>query len=85
MTNGGLNHVMWHCSGLADFTNGLGQAAGFCAGNDPVGDQVVLTGSQRNPDQKVVRGTIQLTVAPRNTLGSAVTKRMWIIRANSDH
>lgn len=60
MTNGGLNHVMWHCSGLADFTNGLGQAAGLCAGNDPVGDRVVLTGSQRNPDQKVVRGTIQL-------------------------
>ena len=35
VTNGVLNDVTWHCSGLADYTNGLGQSQGFCAGNDP--------------------------------------------------
>ena len=42
VTNGVLDHMTWHCSGLADFTNGIGQTQGFCAGRDPVGDQVVF-------------------------------------------
>jgi hypothetical protein len=25
VTNGVLDHMTWHCSGLADFTNGIGQ------------------------------------------------------------
>ena len=59
VTNGLLDHVAWHCSGLADFTNGVGQAQGFCAGNDPMGDQVVFNWEleKHSPDQKVVRGT----------------------------
>jgi hypothetical protein len=28
VTNGLLDHLTWHCSGLADFTNGAGQAPG---------------------------------------------------------
>jgi hypothetical protein len=28
VTNGVLDHTTWHCSGLADFTNGIGQTQG---------------------------------------------------------
>src|SRR5438874_6507375 len=42
VTDGVLDHMTWHCSGLADFTNGIGQTQGYCAGRDPVGDQVVF-------------------------------------------
>jgi hypothetical protein len=63
VTNGVLDHMTWHCSGLADFTNGIGQAEGFCADRDPVGDQVVFNweSEKRSPDQKVVRGTFSWT------------------------
>jgi hypothetical protein len=44
VTNGPLDHMTWHCSGLADFINGLGQARGFCAGNDPVGPSRIQLG-----------------------------------------
>jgi hypothetical protein len=63
VTNGVLNHVTWHCSGLADYTNGLGQSQGFCVGNDPSGDQVVFNweSEKHAPEQKVVRGTFSWT------------------------
>jgi hypothetical protein len=63
VTNGFLDHMTWHCSGMADFINGLGQARGFCAGNDPVGDQVVFNweSEEHTPDQEVVRGTFAWT------------------------
>ena len=63
VTNGVLNHVTWHCSGLADYTNGLGQSQGFCVGNDPSGDQVVFNweSEKHAPGQKVVRGTFSWT------------------------
>ena len=63
VTNGVLNDVTWHCSGLADYTNGLAQSQGFCAGNDPVGDQVVFNweSEKHAPEQKVVRGTFTWT------------------------
>jgi hypothetical protein len=32
VTNGVLDHMTWHCSGLAEFTNGIGQTQGFCVG-----------------------------------------------------
>jgi hypothetical protein len=59
VTNGLLDHMIWHCSGVADFINGRGQARGFCAGNDPAEDQVVFNweSEEHAPDQKVVRGT----------------------------
>ena len=47
VTNGVLHHMTWHCSGLADFTNGIAQTQGFCAGRDPVGDQVVFNWESR--------------------------------------
>jgi len=63
VTNGLLDHVTWHCSGLASFTNGVGLVQGSCAGNDPMGDQVVFNWeSERHiPDQKAVRGTFTWT------------------------
>jgi hypothetical protein len=55
--------MTWHCSGLADFTNGIGQTQGFCAGRDPFGDQVVFNweSEKHAPEQKVVRGTFTRT------------------------
>jgi hypothetical protein len=63
VTNGTLDHMTWHCSGVADFTHGIGQTQGFCAGNDPVGDQVVFNweSEKHTPDQKVVHGTFSWT------------------------
>jgi hypothetical protein len=63
VTDGFLNHMTWHCSGLADFRSGTGRAQGFCSGNDPVGDQVVLNweSEKHPPDQKVVSGTFNWT------------------------
>jgi hypothetical protein len=63
VTNGVLDHMTWHCSGLADFTNGIAQTQGFCAGRDPVGDQVVFNWESEKyaPEQKVVRGTFTWT------------------------
>jgi len=59
VTNGVLDHMTWHCSGLADFTNGIGQTQGFCAGGDPAGDQVVFNweSEKHTPERKIVRGT----------------------------
>jgi hypothetical protein len=72
---------------LADFTSGVGQAQGFCAGRDPVGDQVVFNweSEKHAPGQKIVRGTFSWTGGTGNTLGSVVPERMWIIRENSNH
>jgi hypothetical protein len=63
VTGGVLNHMTWHCSGLAEFTNGIGQTQGFCAGRDPVGDQVVFNweSEKHAPEQKIVRGTFTWT------------------------
>ena len=63
VTNGLLDHMTWNCSGLADFTNGIGQTQGFCAGRDPVGDQVVFNweSEKHAPDQRVVHGTFTWT------------------------
>jgi hypothetical protein len=63
VTNGVLDHVTWHCSGLVEFTNGEGQSRGFCAGRDPVGDQVVFNweSEKHSPEQKVVRGALTWT------------------------
>jgi len=72
VTNGVLDHMTWHCSGLADFTNGIGQTQGFCAGRDPVGDQVVFNweSEKHAPEQKVVRGTFTWTGGTGKYAGS---------------
>jgi hypothetical protein len=63
VTNGVLDHMTWHCTGLAEFTNGTAQTQGFCVGRDPVGDQVVFNweSEKHAPKQKVVRGTFTWT------------------------
>jgi hypothetical protein len=63
VSNGVLDYMTWHCSGLADFKNGAGHSQGFCAGHDPVGDQVVFNweSEKHAPEQKVVRGTFSWT------------------------
>jgi len=63
VTNGALDHMTWHCSGLAEFANGVGQTRGFCAGRDPLGDQVVFNweSEKHASEQKIVRGTFTWT------------------------
>jgi hypothetical protein len=39
LTNGLLDHTTWHCYGLGDFTNGIGEERGYCVATDPGGDQ----------------------------------------------
>jgi hypothetical protein len=63
VTNGVLDHMTWHCSGLIELTNGVGQTEGFCVGHDPIGDQVIFNweSEKHAPDQKVVHGTFTWT------------------------
>ena len=65
VTDGFLNHMTWHCSGLADFRSGTGRAQGFCSGNDPSGRpsrfQLGVLLEKHPPDQKVVSGTFNWT------------------------
>jgi hypothetical protein len=62
--NGFLDHATWHCWGLGDFTNGMGQGHGYCVGTDPAGDQVVGTvaDEKHTMDQKNVTGTFTFTM-----------------------
>jgi hypothetical protein len=87
VTNGLLDHMTWNCSGLADFTNGIGQNQGFCAGRDPVGARSSSTGSQRSTrrTRRLCTERSPGPAAPENTRASAATERMWIIPENSDH
>jgi hypothetical protein len=39
--DGFLDHMVWLCWGLGDFTNGLGKDHGSCVATDPSGDQIV--------------------------------------------
>jgi hypothetical protein len=41
LTNGFGDHVIWHCWGSGDYTNGVGQDSGYCVATDPSGDQFV--------------------------------------------
>ena len=64
ITNGFLDHMTWHCYGLADFMNGTGQAHGTCVGTDPAGDQLVLDfgpDEKHAPDQKTWNGPARFT------------------------
>jgi hypothetical protein len=64
LTNGFADHMTWHCWGTADFTNGAGQAHGYCVGIDPAGDQVVANfgpDEKHAPDQKTWSGSATYT------------------------
>ena len=58
-----FNHFTWHCWGLGDYTNGMGQDHGYCLGTDPAGDQIALNWvDEKHPlDQKTVPGSFTLT------------------------
>ena len=40
LSDGFLDHMTWHCWGLADFANGVGAPHGTCVLTDPAGDQI---------------------------------------------
>lgn len=63
VSDGMFDHTTWHCWGLADFTNGMGQAHGYCVGTDPAGDQVVLDFvSEKHPlAEKSFKGSFTVT------------------------
>ena len=42
LTNGFADHTAWNCFGLGDYTRGVGQDHGYCVGNDPDGDKLVM-------------------------------------------
>ena len=62
--NGLFDHATWHCFGLYDLANGMGQAHGYCVGTDTAGDQVVGTvaDEKHTMDQKNVKGTFTFTM-----------------------
>ena len=72
VTNGVLDHMTWHCSGLAEFTNGTAQTQGFCVGRDPVGDQVVFNweSEKHAPKAEGCSRDVQLD------------RRYWTVRGN---
>ncbi len=39
---GFLDHMTWHCFGLADVAGGMIQSQGRCIATDPAGDQIAL-------------------------------------------
>jgi hypothetical protein len=43
MTNGFSDHTTWHCWGLGDFTDGMGDGHGYCVATDPAGDQFAVS------------------------------------------
>jgi hypothetical protein len=54
LSNGIQDHMTWHCWGMGDYTNGVGQDHGYCVGTDPSGDlllQIFVT-EKRPIDQK---------------------------------
>jgi hypothetical protein len=40
--SGLLDHITWHCWGVADGTKNIGVFRGYCVGNDPAGDQIAM-------------------------------------------
>jgi hypothetical protein len=72
LTNGFLDHTTWHCWGLADYTNGVGQTHGYCVATDPAGDQVVVNfgpDEKHTPDQKSWSGSLTYTTGTGKYVG----------------
>lgn len=63
VSDGMFDHMTWHCWGLADFTNGMGQGHGYCVGTDTAGDQVALNfeSEKHSLTDKSVKGSFTLT------------------------
>ena len=85
VTNGVLNDVTWHCSGLADYTNGLGQSQGFWRAMIRSETRSSSTGSQRSTrrSRRLCAERSPGQAVLENTRGSAAAERMWIIPENS--
>ena len=64
LSDGLLDHMTWHCFGLADFTNGVGEHHGYCVATDPAGDQIVGNIASEGKyaiDAKVFSGLLTFT------------------------
>jgi hypothetical protein len=60
--DGILNLVAWHCWGLGDYTNGVGQEHGYCVGTDPGGDQIAIDFStEKHSMDQLGKGSFKLT------------------------
>jgi hypothetical protein len=73
---GFVDHITWHCFGLGDFTNGMGQYHGYCMGIDPAGDQLVhnFSDSEKHPpDQKSWTGSFTWTTGTGKFTGISGT------------
>jgi len=83
LTNGFLDHTTWHCWGMEDYTNGLGQGHGYCVATDAAGDQVVgnIADEKHTPDQKNWSGSLTFTTGTGKYAGlsGSVTT---VIRSN---
>ena len=60
LTSGLLDHTTWHCYGLGDFTNGIGEERGYCVATDPGGDQAAgdLATEKHAVDAKSSSGSV---------------------------
>jgi hypothetical protein len=69
-----LNEVTWHCWGLDDYTNGVGQGRGYCVGTEPGGDQVAIDFStEKHPMDKPAKGSFKLTTGTGKLAGISGT------------
>jgi hypothetical protein len=86
VTNGVLDHMTWHCSGLVELTNGMGQTEGSCAGHDPLEIRSSSTLSRRSTRRARRLCTVPSVgqAAAENTPGSGATDRTWITPENSN-
>ena len=58
-----FDHMTWHCWGLFNITNGMGQAHGYCVATDPAGDQIAAeVGDEKHDVSKPfgVKGTFTM-------------------------
>jgi hypothetical protein len=67
-----IDHMTWHCWGMGDYTNGVGEGRGSCVATDPGGDQIVaeFADSEKHaPDQKSWNGAAKFTTGTGKYVG----------------
>jgi hypothetical protein len=63
VSDGFLDHAVWQCWGIGDYTKGVGHEHGQCIATDPAGDQVVDNWVTEDHElgSKSLKGTDQYT------------------------